>query len=94
MDCNGVGSCQWVSDGRVSYEAGSSSGGPSFAILIFISSRRINVLMNAVVGANLYHGFGIGNGNDVWLTHLQFADDTLIIGLNGTPSVYQRKWCW
>jgi len=38
------------------------------------------VLMNAVVGANLFHGFGIGDGNDVRLTHLQFADDTLIIG--------------
>ena len=38
------------------------------------------MLMNAVVGANLFHGFGIGDGNDVRLTHLQFADDTLIIG--------------
>jgi len=32
------------------------------------------------VKANLFHGFGIGNGNDVRLTHLQFEDDTLIIG--------------
>ena len=38
------------------------------------------MLMNAVVDANLFHGFGVGNGNDVRLTHLQFADDTLIIG--------------
>lgn len=38
------------------------------------------MLMNTVVEANLFHGFGIGNGNVVSLTHLQFADDTLIIG--------------
>jgi len=36
--------------------------------------------MNAVVGADLFHGFAVGNGSDVRLTHLQFADDTLIMG--------------
>ena len=39
-----------------------------------------NVLMNAVVGAHLFTGYGVGNGDEVRLTHLQFADDTLIIG--------------
>jgi len=38
------------------------------------------VLMNAVVGAHLFTGYGVGNGDEVRLTHLQFADDTLIIG--------------
>ena len=31
-------------------------------------------------GADMYHGYGVGNGSDVRVTHLQFADDTLIIG--------------
>jgi hypothetical protein len=36
--------------------------------------------MNAVVDANLYHGYGVGRMSEVRLTHLQFADDTLILG--------------
>ena len=38
------------------------------------------MLMNAVVGANLFSGYGVGRLGEVRLTHLQFADDTLIIG--------------
>jgi len=37
------------------------------------------VLMNAMVDADMFHGYGVGNG-DVRLTHLQYADDTLIFG--------------
>jgi len=40
----------------------------------------INVLMSAVVGVQLFSGYGVGPVGDVRLTHLQFADDTLIIG--------------
>ena len=28
----------------------------------------------------MFHGFGVGDGRDVRISHLQFADDTLIIG--------------
>ena len=79
-DCNTVGSRQWVYDGRVSYGVGSSSGDPLLPFLFLLAAEGFNVLMNAVAGANLYHSFGIGNGNDVRLTHLLFAEDTLIIG--------------
>jgi len=47
--------------------------------LFLLAAEGFNVLMNAVVEANLFPGYGIGTGNDVCLTHLQFADDTLII---------------
>jgi len=36
--------------------------------------------MNVVVGAHMFNGYGVGHVGDLRLTHLQFADDTLIIG--------------
>jgi len=36
--------------------------------------------MQAMVGAELFKGYGVGHLGDVRLTHLQFADDTIIIG--------------
>ena len=38
------------------------------------------MLMNAAKGAHLFTEYGIGDEVEVRLTHLQFADDTLIIG--------------
>jgi len=36
--------------------------------------------MNSMVGADLFKGYGVVNVGEVRLTHLQFADDTFIIG--------------
>ena len=33
-----------------------------------------------MVEVQLFHGYGVGLGEEVRLIHLQFADDTLIIG--------------
>lgn len=38
------------------------------------------MLMKAVVDANMFSGYKIGRTSDICLTHLQFVDDTLIIG--------------
>jgi len=48
--------------------------------LFLLAAEGFSVLMNAVVGAHMFQGYGIGQARDVRLTHLQFADDTLIIG--------------
>jgi hypothetical protein len=61
-------------------ERGLCQGDPLSPFLFLLAAEGFNVLMKAVVVANLFHGYGIGSGNDVRLTHLLFADDTLIIG--------------
>jgi len=46
------------------------------------------VLVSSVVGAHLFTSYGVGQVGDVRLTHLQFADDTLIIGEKSWQNVH------
>ena len=62
-----------------SIERGLRQGDPLSPFLFLLVVEGFNVLMKSVVGAQLFNGYGIGRGIDVRLTHLQFADDTLII---------------
>ena len=70
----------WCPTKEFPIERGLRPGDPLSPFLFLLVVKGFNVLMNAVVEENLFHGFGIGNGNDVRLTYLQFADDALIIG--------------
>jgi len=48
--------------------------------LFLLAAEGLNVLMNAVVAVDLFRGYGVGHSDEVRLTHLQFADDTIILG--------------
>jgi len=53
---------------------------PLSPFLFLLAAEGFDVLMSAVVDAHLFRGYGVGSVNEVRLTHLQFVDDTLIIG--------------
>ena len=55
-------------------------GDPLSPFLFLLVAEGFNVLINAMVGAQMFKGFGVGRNGVVKLTHLQFADDTLITG--------------
>ena len=61
-------------------ERGMHQGDPLSPFLFLLAAEGFNVLMKEIVGAHLFKGFSIGRVGEVILTHLQFADDTLIIG--------------
>jgi len=61
-------------------ERGLRQGDPLSPFLFLLATKGFNVLMKAVVGEQLFQGYGVGRVPTVRLTHLQFADDTLLIG--------------
>ena len=48
--------------------------------LFLLAVEGFNVLMLSLMEAGLFHGYKVGSDNDLCLSHLQFDDDTLIIG--------------
>lgn len=61
-------------------ECGLRQGHPLSPFLFLLAAEGFNVLMNAMVEVDMFHDYGVGNGGDVCLTHLQFTNDTIIIG--------------
>ena len=61
-------------------ERGLRQGDPLSPFLFLLAAEGFNILMKEVVGAQMFHGYGVGDGSEVRLSHLQFVDDTLIIG--------------
>jgi len=61
-------------------ERGLRQGDPLSPFLFLIAAEGFNVLMQALVEAQLYKGYRVGREGEVRITHLEFADDTLILG--------------
>lgn len=55
-------------------------GDPLSPFLFLLAAEGFNAIMNATVGAHKFSGYAVGHVGELRLTHLQFADDTLIIG--------------
>ena len=48
-------------------------------------------MMNALVEAGLFSSYKVGANNHVSITHLQFADDTLLIGERSWANIRSLK---
>jgi len=48
-------------------------------------------MMKALVEAGLFSGYKVGANNHVSITHLQFADDTLLIGERSWANIRSLK---
>jgi len=59
---------------------GLRQGDPFSPFLFLLAAEGFNVLMMSLVEANLFNGYRVGRENALGVSHLQFADDTLIIG--------------
>ena len=66
---------------------GLRQGDPLSPFLFLLAAEGLNVLMKSVVDNNLYTGYEVGNPNSVVVSHLQFADDTLLVGTKSWANV-------
>ena len=65
-------------------ERGLRQGDPLSPFLFLLEAEGFNVLMLSFMEEDLFHGYEVGRDNSMRLSHLQFVDDTLIIG--------QKSW--
>jgi len=61
-------------------QRGLRQGDPLSPFLFLLIAEGLNVMMKSVVDNNLYTGYGVGLSNSVVVSHLQFADDMLLLG--------------
>jgi len=61
-------------------ERGLRQGDPLSPFLFLLVVEGFNVLMKAMSSNHLFNGYSVGSSNPVVVSHLQFADDTLILG--------------
>jgi len=61
-------------------ERGLRQGDPLSLFLFLLAAKGLNVLMKSLVAEGLFRGYHIGHQDTMQISHLQFADDTLIIG--------------
>ncbi|MCI44076.1 RNA-directed DNA polymerase (Reverse transcriptase), partial [Trifolium medium] len=62
-------------------ERGLRQGDPLSPFLFLLTAEGLNVLMKAMVERNVFMGYSVGAQNPVSISHLQFTDDTLLIGV-------------
>jgi len=72
-------------------ERGLRQGDPLSPFLFLLAAEGFNILMKAMVEANRFSGYRVGRLDEVHLTHLQFADDTLIIGEKSWQNVRSMR---
>jgi hypothetical protein len=69
------------------FERGLRQGDPLSPFLFLLAAEGLNVLMEVVVEQNLFTGYSIGEQGQVTVSHLQFADDTLLLGVKSWANV-------
>jgi len=62
------------------FEQGLRQGDPLSPFLFLIAAEGLNVMMNVLVEVGFFSSYKVGANNHVSITHLQFVDDTLLIG--------------
>lgn len=66
---------------------GLRQGDPVSPFLFLLAAGGLNILMKAMVDAQLFEGYRVGAANSVEVSHLQFVDDTLLLGTKSWANV-------
>jgi hypothetical protein len=66
---------------------GLRQGDPLSPFLFLLATEGLNVMMTEVVNLNLFTGYTVGAHTATVLSHLQFADDTLLLGTKSWANI-------
>jgi len=66
---------------------GLRQGDPLSSFLFLLAAEGFNVLMNSLSDNNLFTGYTVGSSEPVVVSHIQFADDTLILGTKSWANI-------
>ncbi|XP_039688673.1 uncharacterized protein [Medicago truncatula] len=69
------------------FRRGLRQGDPLSPFLFLLAAEGLNVLMKSLVQAQLFIGYSFGVVNPVVVSHLQFAEDTLLLGTKNWANV-------
>lgn len=72
-------------------ERGLCQGDPLSPFIFLIAAEGLHVLMNALMEKGMYAGYGAGAQNVVNISHLQFNDDMLFVGIKILDNVHALK---
>lgn len=64
---------------------GLGQGDPLSPFLFLLAAEGLNILMKSLFDTQLFTGYSIGEVNPVVVSHLQFANDTLLLGTSECP---------
>jgi hypothetical protein len=66
---------------------GLRQGDPLSPFLFLLAVEGLNVMMRAMVEGNQFTGYRVGGQEGVIVSHLQFVDDTLLVGVKSWANV-------
>jgi mannosylglycoprotein endo-beta-mannosidase len=73
--------------GEFSMERGLRQGDPLSPFLFLLAAEGLNVMMRALVESSIFTGYSASNRSTVAISHLQFADDTLLMGVKSWANI-------
>jgi exonuclease III len=91
MECVGTATAAVLVNGCPTEEfpiqRGLRQGDPLSPFLFLLAAEGFDILMKASVSNNIFQPYCVGPQGEVKLSHLQFADDTLILGVKSWMNV-------
>jgi len=90
-DCFSVGECTPTEEFPL--ERGLRQGSSLSSFLFLLEAEGLNVLMESMISSHMFVGYKIRGVEPLSISHHQFANDTLILGLCSCYVGYHSSVC-